>query len=129
MNQAAVFEPMLPHAEVGRPLGQVLQYGLQALVLLVAAKIADGHLQELGLAVAVVPDGGLVDGQKLQRFPIVHPHRLGNLGKQRAESMLTGLLMAQQAPHRRGQSHQFGGRAPEARWIGKMELDSSLMAR
>jgi hypothetical protein len=47
--------------------------------------VEQGHVEELRARVAVVLDGGIVDGEELKRLVIVDPHRNGIAFEQQAD--------------------------------------------
>jgi len=90
VDEAAVFQPVLPHAGVAqrRPLGgHELQ---QAVDLLGRPDVGDAHAQELVACVAVLGYGGVVDFEKSQRLRVVDPHGVGVAGKQGLKALRAG---------------------------------------
>ena len=51
-------------------------HGAKARAVLGRADVVDGHAQELGPRIAVLVDGGVVDGKEAEGFAIEDPHRV-----------------------------------------------------
>ncbi|EWS64229.1 hypothetical protein Y695_02529 [Hydrogenophaga sp. T4] len=101
VNHATVLQPVGPGASDlvchGRCLQLRLHDALQPVHQIGRGHHRQAHRQELIAAVAVVRHGGVVDGEKLQRLQIDHPHRLRVVLEQQP---VASFAILQLTPHR-----------------------------